>query len=213
VAQHIFITATNTGIGKTYTTLKLMHAFAARGHKVGVIKPIETGVTDIAADGALLLQALKTLNPNAWSIDLDDIVPVRMRLPAAPYVAKGSTAIDWEAINRALFAMEAVSDICLIEGAGGLLVPVDAQTDMIDMIPRFNAKALLVSHCELGCINDLRLSLEALERRGLPHEWVLNCRDDMQDFAKTSQAYFDTAFPGWFTLQKDIEQLCDALLL
>ena len=213
MAQHIFITATNTGIGKTYTTLKLMQAYAARGYSVGVIKPIETGVADLPEDGALLLQTLKKINPAAWAMDIDDVVPVQMKLPAAPYVAKGDAAIDWEAIDRALYAMEAICDICLIEGAGGLLVPVDSETDMIDMIPRFNAKALLVSHCDLGCINDLRLSLEALQRRGIPHEWVLNCRGEMQDFAQTSQPYFDNAFTAWRTLQKDIEQLCDTLLL
>ena len=213
MAKHIFITATNTGIGKTYTTLKLMHTFAARGLKVGVVKPIETGVEDAPEDGTLLLQALKQLNPNAWAMDIDDVVPVQMRLPAAPEVAKGDAAIDWDAIDRAVLAMDAHCDICLIEGAGGLLVPVDEKTDMIDMIPRFSAKALLVSHCELGCINDLRLSLEALQHRGIPHEWVLNCRDGREGFAKTSQAYFDRAMPQWRALQKDIEQLCDALLL
>lgn len=213
MAQHIFITATNTGIGKTYTTLRLMHAFASKGHRIGVIKPIETGVAEMPADGLLLLQALKQLNPNAWAMEIDDIVPVQMELPAAPYVAKGDSIIDWDTIDRAFHTMESICDICLIEGAGGLLVPIDEATDMIDMIPRFNAKALLVSHCELGCINDLRLSLEALQRRGVPHEWVLNCRGDMQDFAQSSQPYFDRVFPDWRVLQRDVEQLCDALLL
>lgn len=211
--QHIFITATNTGIGKTYTTLKLMHAFAARGLKVGVVKPIETGVINAPEDGMLLLEALKQLNPNTWAMDIDDVVPVQMRLPAAPYVSKGNAAIDWNAIDDAVHAMETVCDICLIEGAGGLLVPVDETTDMIDMIARFAAKALVVSHCELGCINDLRLSLEALQRRSIPHTWVLNCRGDMTNFTQTSQPYFDKAMPKWHILQKDIEQLCDTLLL
>lgn len=211
--QHIFITATNTGIGKTFTTLKLMHVLAARGYSVGVIKPIETGVEEQPEDGMMLLQALKQLNPKAWAMDIDDVVPVQMQLPAAPYVSRYGEAIDWSAIDKALHAMESICDILLIEGAGGLLVPVDEQTDMIDLISRFNAKALLVSHCVLGCINDLRLSMEALQHREIPFEWVLNCRDGMQDFAKTSQPYFDAVLPGWLTLQQDIEQLCDALLL
>jgi len=213
VAKHIFITATNTGIGKTFTTLKLMHAFAAKGYSVGAVKPIETGVEDHPADGTLLLQALKQLNPQAWAMDIDDVVPVRMQLPAAPFVAKGTAPIAWGTIDDAVRAMDAVCDICLIEGAGGLLVPVDEQTDMIDLIARFDANALLVSHCELGCINDLRLSLEALERRSIPHSWALNCRNDVEDFMQTSQPYFDAVYPGWLGLQKDLERLCDALLL
>jgi len=213
VAQHIFITSTNTGIGKTYTTLKLMHAFTSKGYNVGVIKPIETGVEGAPMDGMLLLHALKQLNPKTWAMDIDDVVPVQMQLPAAPYVAQYGAAIEWSAIEQAIQAMESVCDVLLIEGAGGLLVPVDEETDMIDLIPRFNAKALLVSHCNLGCINDLRLSMEALQQRGIPYEWVLNCRNDMQDFAQTSQPYFDAVYPEWLSLQKDIEQLCDTLLL
>jgi dethiobiotin synthetase len=213
VPQHIFITATNTEIGKTYTTVKLMHALTAKGYRVGVIKPIETGVEEQPADGTLLLQTLKALNPEAQAMEIGDVVPVQMALPAAPFVAKGDEEIDWDAIDQAVEAMGAVCDICLIEGAGGLLVPVDEETDMIDVIERFHAKALLVAHCKLGCINDLRLSLEALSRRGIPHEWVLNCREGMEDFRKTSQPYFDEEHSGWLTLQEDIEHLCDALLL
>jgi dethiobiotin synthetase len=213
VAQHIFITATNTEIGKTYTTVKLMHALSARGYRVGVVKPIETGVEEVPADGALLLQELKQLNPKAWSLDIDDIVPVRMQLPAAPMVAKGDASIDWDAIDRAVEAIDALCDVCLIEGAGGLLVPVDGRTDMIDLAARYQAKTLLVSHCRLGCINDTRLSLEALRHRGIAHEWVLNCKGDIAGFTETSQPYFDKAFPEWLLLQRDIERLCDALLL
>ncbi|WP_345985162.1 dethiobiotin synthase [Sulfurimonas sp. HSL-1656] len=213
MAQHIFITATNTEIGKTYTTRKLMHALSARGLRIGVIKPIETGVQNLPEDGTLLLQDLKQLNPQAWALDIDDIVPVQFALPAAPYVARGDTPIDWDAIDRAVEAMDAICDVCLIEGAGGLLVPVDAETDMIDLIPRYRAKALLVAHCRLGGINDLRLSLEALERRGIASEWVLNCREGDMGFDETSRPWFDTAAPGWHRLEDDIEQLCDALLL
>jgi dethiobiotin synthetase len=190
-----------------------MHALSARGLRVGVIKPIETGVQNLPEDGTLLLQDLKQLNPLAWALDIDDIVPVQFALPAAPYVAKGDTPIDWDAIDRAVEAMDAICDVCLIEGAGGLLVPVDAETDMIDLIPRYRAKALLVAHCRLGGINDLRLSLEALERRRIPAEWVLNCREGDVGFDETSRPWFDTAAPGWHRLEDDIEQLCDALLL
>lgn len=215
VAKHIFVTATNTEIGKTHTTLKLMQAFSDRGLRVGVVKPIETGVVDAPEDGHRLLLALKRLNPEAQALDISAIVPLRMALPAAPFVAKGEMPIDWTAIDRAVTAMDAICDVCLIEGAGGLLVPIDAQYDMIDMIGRFNAKALLVSHCRLGCINDTRLSLEMLRRRDIDFEWVLNCRANDGDFERTSQPYFDATTPEWFMLQRagDIERLCAALLL
>jgi len=215
VTKRIFVTATNTEIGKTYTTLRLMQAFSDMGQRVGVIKPIETGVLTVPADGHRLHAMLIKLNPEAQELQLKDVVPIQMSLPAAPLVAKGSTPIDWAAIDRAVIAMDAHCDICLIEGAGGLLVPVDESTDMIDLISRFNAKALLVSHCRLGCINDTRLSLEALQHRGIDHEWVLNCRPSDEGFGQTSKPYFDTVHPGFHLLHnaQGLERLCDALLL
>ena len=213
MAKRIFITATNTEIGKTYTTIKLMHALTAMGLNVGVIKPIETGVEEQPADGERLLCELKQLNPKAWALEIDDIVPVRMKLPAAPFVAAQGIAIAWEAIDRTIEAMEALCDVLLIEGAGGLLVPVDAQTDMIDLISRYHAKALLVSHCLLGCINDTRLSLEALQKRKIPHEWVLNCREGDDGFDEVSRPYFENTYPEWNRLDRDIGRICEALLL
>jgi dethiobiotin synthetase len=213
LAKRIFITATNTEIGKTYTTLALMRTLNALGVEIGVIKPIETGVEEIPADGEQLLRELKHLNPKAWAMDIEDVVPVQMRLPAAPYIARGNKPIDWDAIDQAIERMEAVCDVLLIEGAGGLLVPVDEKSDMIDLIHRYQAKALLVSHCRLGCINDTRLSLEALRKRQIAHEWVLNCRQSDTGFEQTSQPFFDDTYPEWFRLDRDIERLCTTLLL
>ena len=214
MAKRIFITATNTDIGKTYTTVKLMQRLAQQGHRVGVIKPIETGVVDDhVPDGSLLLKTLQRLNPETASLELDDIVPIRYSLPAAPFVSSGGKPVDYSKINDALVRMESYCDICLIEGAGGLLVPVDAATDMIDLIVRSQAKALLVSHCRLGCINDTRLSLEALRRREIDFIWLLNCRPDDQNFSLTSQPWFDAAFDNWYRLDRDLDAICNAVLL
>lgn len=213
MAKRIFISATNTDIGKTFTTLKLIEAFNRKGVRVGALKPIETGISDLPPDGTLLLEALQKYNPETASFTIDDVVPIQMRQPAAPFVASGGKPIDLQRIDTALAKIEAVCDVCLIEGAGGLLVPIDREHDIIDLIGYVNAKALLVSHCHLGCINDLRLGLEALERRGIAAEWVLNCREDDHGFAETSQPYFDTMFEKWYRLERDIDALCDALLL
>jgi len=87
----IFVTATNTDIGKTHTTLLLMEEAAKRGLRPLAFKPVETGVTGgVAPDGSRLLEASKRLNPDAASLRLEDIVPYRFELPAAPIVAKGN---------------------------------------------------------------------------------------------------------------------------
>lgn len=214
MAKRIFITATNTDIGKTYTTVRLMHAFTEMGLSVGALKPIETGVDTIPPDGTLLLDTLRRLNPKSAHMSVSDVVPVQMKLPAAPFVAAYGSSIDWQVIRNALTRMESICDVCLIEGAGGLLVPVDAERDMIDLIGYFDATALLVAHCRLGCINDLRLSLEALRQRDIPHAWALNCRrEEHADFSQTSKPYFDAAFPECHLLENDLERLCKTLLL
>lgn len=208
--RRIFVTATNTGIGKTYTTLQLMEQIAAAGLRVGVLKPIETGVQDLPEDGALLHEALLRLNPSAAGATVDDVVPLQFALPAAPLIAKEKALIDYHAIDKALEKMEAVCDVCLIEGAGGLMVPVDEYIAMIDLIIRFEAQALLVAHCKLGCINDTLLSLEALRQRKIPHLFALNCRGE-EDFDAISRPYFDRFFQPWYSLD-DPKTLVEILL-
>lgn len=210
--KRIFITATNTDIGKTYTTKLLMQLLTKRGYKVGVIKPIETGVVDGEyPDGDALLSLLKQLNPEAWSLDVSDVVPVAFEIPAAPYVANGFGRIDYSAIDAALQRQEALCDVMLIEGAGGLYVPVDKDTMMIDLIKRFDAHALLVTHCSLGCINDTIVHKKALESTKMKHDIVFNCRDEEREsFEAVSKSYFVKSFPEIFTT-KTLDALADKL--
>ena len=95
--MNIFISANNTNQGKTYSTLLLMKEFAKKGYKVGAFKPIETGVDNIALDGEKLLKKSQELNPNFKNISLKDIVPIQMKLPAAPIVGG---KVDFEKIKK-----------------------------------------------------------------------------------------------------------------
>lgn len=210
--KRIFVTATNTDIGKTYTTKMLLKEFASRGLLVGVIKPIETGVVDgYAADGEALLETLKQVNPKLWSLDVEDIVPITYELPAAPFVASKNTPLDREKIERALQEMEAVCDLVIIEGAGGLYVPVDEETMMLDLIKHFDAKALLVTHCSLGCINDTLLSQKALESKNISYVTAFNCRDNDASFAQVSEPYFLHSKQKVLKVGCDIDIICDLL--
>lgn len=212
MAIRIFVTATNTDVGKTYTTLRLLHHYASKGYRVGAIKPIETGVTDFPPDGSQLLEAMKTLNPECRDLSIDTVVPLRFALPAAPYVANGARSIDFERIEKALECVEARCDILLIEGAGGLFVPLDPDHMIIDLIRRFDAKALLVSHCRLGCINDTLLNLRALDAAGIPYRWALNRRPDDSAFETVSAPYFKARFAPFYILQENLETLAESLL-
>jgi len=213
--KRIFITATNTDIGKTYTLLKLLELYAAKGIKVGAIKFVETGVVDgVYPDGERILQKLRELNPLFESFTIEDIVPVAYELPAAPYVASGGEAVDFEKLSRALEKMETHCDLVLIEGAGGLYVPLDYTFMMIDLISFFCASALLVTHCNLGCINDTLLSIDALEQRRIPYLFAFNCKSEQKEhFEDHSKPYFEKKKMESFVVDEDIETIAQKLLL
>ncbi len=189
-----------------------MEAFTKMGLRVGVYKPIETGVNGLPADGSLLLKHAQSLNPDLKALRINDIVSLSFPLPAAPYVANKGKNIDLSIFDRALEKIEPLCDIVLIEGAGGLMVPVDNEHMMIDFPRYFNAVTLLVTHCKLGCINDTLLSLNALKNTDLPHLWVLNCRRDDENFAQISRPYFKNNFDTLFMIGQDNTALAQALL-
>jgi dethiobiotin synthetase len=212
LAKRIFITATNTDIGKTYTTKRLLKSFAAQGLRVGVIKPIETGVVDgYYPDGSELLLQVQELNAACKGLSVRDIVPVSYALPAAPFIASNAAAFDRDKVNAAIVKLESVCDVLIIEGAGGLYVPVDQNTMMIDLITELNAVALLVTHCALGCINDTLLSKKALEEKGIPHLVAFNCRREDEDFSSVSEPYFLKSGFEVLKVDDDIDTLSQLL--
>lgn len=212
MAKRIFVTATNTDIGKTYTTKLLLRSFAAQGYKVGVIKPVETGVVDgIYLDGNELLTQVRELNAAFKELTVEEIVPVSYELPAAPYVASNAAAFDIGTLNAAIDKLERLCDVLIIEGAGGLYVPIDENIMIIDMIEKLNAVALLVTHCSLGCINDTFLSKKALEDRNIPHTVAFNCRDNDTSFGSVSEPYFTKSGFKVLKVKDDIDTLSQLL--
>lgn len=212
MTKRIFITATNTDIGKTYTTKLLLKEFASRGIKVGVIKPIETGVENgVYPDGDDLLACVQELNSDFLNLAVQDIVPISYSLPAAPFVASNNTQLDFQRIEQAIEKLENFCDVLLIEGAGGLYVPIDGQTMMIDLIKYFQATTLLVTHCSLGCINDTLLSSKALLDKKIPHAIAFNCKKIDDSFTVVSEPYFKKIGFEVLKVNENIDTLCDVL--
>ena len=212
MAKKIFITATNTNIGKTYTTLKMLHYYASQGLRVGAIKPVETGVVPgIYPDGDLILSTLKELNPECLDLQIEDVVPISYELPAAPYIASNGAMFDFDTLTTAIEKMQERCDVLLIEGAGGLMVPLDYSFMMIDLINFLNAPTLLVSHCALGCINDTLLSLQALEQKNINSVLAFNCRQNDESFVKVSEPYFIKKQQKVLKVDRDIDTICDVL--
>lgn len=209
--KRIFVTATNTDIGKTYTTKLLLKEFASRGLRVGVLKPIETGVVDNAPDGDMLLELIQSLNSEFKDLTRADIVPITYELPAAPYVSSKNRALDFKLIDKTIQKLEKLCDVLIIEGAGGLYVPIDDKTMMIDLIKYLKATTLLVTHCSLGCINDTLLSSKALDSYDIRHSIAFNCRENDDSFQTISEPYFLESNKKVLKVANEIDTICDVL--
>ncbi len=211
--KSILITATNTDIGKTYTSIKLIEELSKRDLKVGVFKPIETGVKHIAHDAQLLLDTCQIHNDNFNDIDIKDVAPITYQLPSAPYVAKDKSQINFSIIDKAFQKLSNYCDILLIESAGGLLTPIEKNYYMIDLANYFKVTStLLITDEKLGCINNTLLSIEALNSRNINHVWCVNLKEENSSFNQVSLPYFQDKFEKVLTVQKDIKDIVDSLL-
>lgn len=192
--KSLFITATNTDVGKTYASEKFLRHFAKLGLKVGYFKPCETGVIDLPLDGNKMLEITKELNPN-FTAHINDVVPYQFKLPAAPYVSKGNTYIDIEVLKEKKEYLSSLCDVLIIEGAGGLMVPLEKDLFIIDLIKEFQTQAILITPSKLGSINDTLLSIEALKNRNIDYEFYINLYEDKDSFEEVSlpflKEYFD----------------------
>jgi len=210
--KKILITATNTDIGKTYTSLALIESFSSLGYRVGVMKPIETGVDTEPLDATLLLTCAQKYNPDFHSISLNDICPIQYKLPAAPYVAKGEKKIDFVRLKNAEEKLSKQCDILLIESAGGIMTPVEDDFIMIDFLAFFNAKALLITDDQLGCINNTLLNMHVLSTYTESFTWCINQKSTNGNFEAVSLPYFQDKFDKVLTVQKDIDAIANSLL-
>jgi len=210
--RNIFITATNTDVGKTYITEQLIYNYSLFGFRVGVIKPIETGVIEKPLDGTRLLNKAMEYNKKLHKLHMSDIVPYQFELPASPFVAKANTKISISKIKDAIKKMESYCDILLIEGAGGLLVPIEKNYFMIDLIKELNCKTLLVAPSNLGSINDTLLSIGKLQDYKIDFDWVINLHKDIESFSKVTEPFYKQHFKNFKIFQNNAVQLANGLI-
>ena len=175
MARGIFVTGTDTGVGKTVVSCAIARGLRERGIDVGVMKPIETGVTDEGPlDARALLEASKSGD------DLAEVCPQQFALPAAPSVAAAAEGREVELARlRESYSRLARHDFMIVEGAGGLLVPIlesgNGIYDMGDLALQLELPLVLVARTALGTINHTLLSLREIERRGIPFAGVVFC--------------------------------------
>jgi len=210
--KSLFITATSTDVGKTHTTIELIKRVAKRGLKVGVCKPIETGVVDMAHDATKLLKASQEVNSDFKSLSSLDITAYTFELPAAPFCADIDDTIEIEQIIKKIDELSKLCDILIIEGAGGLMVPITQNFMMIDLIKRLDIYTLLVTPSRLGCINDTLLSIEALKSKDIEFDWCVNIYEDIDSFDIVTKPYYDSRFSDWWSIESGLDRFVDHLL-
>ena len=159
----LFITGTDTGVGKTFVACALAAALRARGLRVGVMKPVETGVVREPEDALALRAAAGDPAP------LDDVCPYRLRAPLAPAVAarlEGVT-LDVERLVALVRRREREADVLLVEGAGGLLVPIVGRVTWAEIAERLALPLLIVAANRLGTVNHCALTARVAAAMGL----------------------------------------------
>jgi len=195
--QIYFITATNTDIGKSHASEVFLKKLSKKGKKVGYFKPIETGVTTHPLDGTKLLNITKKLNPN-FTFTINDVVKYQFKLPASPFVANKYIEININSILTQAKKLLKKCDVLVVEGAGGLMVPITKNYFMIDLIKdfqkKFNSKTILIVPSILGSINDNLLSQNALKLNKIKYEWYINLYRDKKEFKKITLPFYKKYF-------------------
>lgn len=162
MARSLLITGTDTGVGKTTVASGIAAALRRRGCDVSVVKPVETGCKP-GEDGSLDAADARQLRWAAGRGDsLDRICPYRFRDPLAPSVAaqREGVQISLSQLIRHIEAASAAADVALVEGAGGLLVPITNTATFADLARACELSVLVVVGNRLGAINHARLTLD-----------------------------------------------------
>ena len=164
----LFITATDTGVGKTTVAAAIIGRLRAEGHRVGAYKPAVSGALDLASgpswpDVEILASALGEEYPT------ERICPQRFLAPLAPPVAARleGKSVDADLLRRGIDWWREHADTLIVEGAGGLLCPLTEHETIADLAKDLGFPLIVVARAGLGTINHTLLTLEVAQNRGL----------------------------------------------
>ena len=163
-----FIAGTDTGVGKTLIAGAIARALSLQGRRVGVMKPFESGCRR-DGDSVVPADALFLRNMAGSQDDLALICPYAFERPLAPGIAARSehVAINIETVQKIFNQLSAPYDIMLVEGAGGLMVPISEELLMIDVIGLLKLPLIIVARTALGTINHTLLTVREAQRAGI----------------------------------------------
>lgn len=181
--RSVYVTGTDTGIGKSVASAALLHALRARGRRAAGMKPVASGCERTPGgwrnDDARLLQAASKPRP-----DYADVNPYALPNPLAPELAAADAGVTLAlpSILAAHARLAAQADVVVVEGVGGWAAPLSATLDQVDLVRALDLPVLLVVGLRLGCINHARLSARAIAADGARLVgWIANTIDPAMD--------------------------------
>jgi dethiobiotin synthetase len=163
----VFITGTDTGVGKTVIACGLVRGLSDLGLSVAVQKPIASGST-LTPQGLRNEDAMALIKACGRPLPYTDVNPYCFEPPISPHIAadEARTAVDIGTIAQKLSVLRRQADFAVVEGAGGWLAPVSATGSMADLALALQLPVLLVVGVKLGCLNHAQLTQQAIQARG-----------------------------------------------
>jgi len=175
--QGYFITGTDTNAGKTWATISLMRYFKQQGKSVIGMKPVASGCNmhdnRLKNEDALLIQKNASLQ-----IDYDLINPYAYQLPVSPHIAGINNPVKLTTVVERFNTLKELAEVVLVEGAGGWYAPLNDHEDISDLAKALALPVILVIAIKLGCINQAKLTWQAIQYSGTPCAgWIAVCID------------------------------------
>lgn len=189
-AKGLFITGTDTGVGKTVVAAGLVRGLVAQGLRVAVMKPVASGSMrtpeGLRNEDALMLMAASNVAASSASSAYDRVNPYCFEPAISPHIAaeEAGILVDRHHIRHNFAALAADSDWVIVEGAGGWMAPIGPRATMADLATALALPVVLVVALRLGCINHTLLTQLAIKSHGAPLAgWVANTIDPAMERA------------------------------
>lgn len=176
MSHGVFITGTDTEVGKTLVSQALIKAFAKHNYRVSGFKPIAAGC-ELTEQGLVNEDALALQKASNVELSYAEVNPFALLLPTSPHIAakRESVTIDFERLDISLEQHKVKSDIVVVEGAGGWKVPVSDSEFLSTWVKLQKLPIIIVVGIRLGCLNHALLTLESIKSDGLKIVgWVAN---------------------------------------
>jgi dethiobiotin synthetase len=179
-AHGIFVTGTDTGVGKTVIACALVRALRQCGWRVAVMKPVASGARD-TPDGLRNDDALALIEAAASPAPYAEVNPYCFEPPVSPHIAakEAGKQVDVSTIRAKYLQMTGTADWVVMEGAGGWHAPLSEHQTMADLAWELSLPALLVVGVRLGCLNHAHLTRLGIEAHGVSFAgWIANFVDE-----------------------------------